>query len=115
MTDLSNPLKVDGDSDFTAFEEFRLASAAYDGSDGDDDEANRLRETKDAALQKFLFTPTDVPWLLEEKFRLFERFCLDEDGRSHTDNRELKFFACLKADALSIAQALFRKSIFESK
>lgn len=106
MTDQTN----DPRNDFDAYTHYLRADAAYRMglTDASEDETNRLGKERDAALQAFLFTPTLSSELLEKKFQLFEEDCLNLDGRSYSDNRELKLFGCLKADAISAADNVVR-------
>lgn len=61
------------------------------------------------AAEAMLTTPVRLPWLVKEKFDLFEREVFPPDnGRIYLDARELIWFASLKADAICLAIELER-------
>ncbi|MEM9617077.1 MAG: hypothetical protein AAF936_03870 [Pseudomonadota bacterium] len=58
--------------------------------------------------------PSDHPWLLAEKYALFEKEVFDDSSNElFCDRREIRWIGSLKADALTLARELEHKSKHE--
>jgi FMN phosphatase YigB (HAD superfamily) len=67
--------------------------------DNDDDDADSLRgDWVDEAARLLFITPAALPYMVWQKIEVFEFYLCGDGACEWTDERQVAFFGCIKAD-----------------